>query len=324
MRSGFHPAVLAVAVALVWGVADASARPYEETKKVHSWFSFSRPVEKTPAAQLKRGDAFREDGRLRKATRAYKALVVTWPGSPEAALAQYRRAKTLDERGKLDQAFDEYQALMDRFTGLFPHDEVLARQFEIAKATMKRKRGSVFGLGGFEAPERAVPMFEAVIRNGPRSAFAPEAAFLAGMAQERAGEYELAVVAYMTSLHRYPDGAYAERSALGRARVLKKLSEESPNDVAALEQAWAATVLFLNTYPRSAEAPLVEAYRDTLAQRRARAAYDKAVFYDRLAKKPDAAREAYSSFVSAFPNSEWAGVARQRLAALGPAPEKTK
>lgn len=312
---------------LLWAVhpiaAPAQSRPFEESEKQHSWFSFNRPSKSNPADQLAWARSLRDDGRLRKATRAFRALVTTWPGSPEAPSAQLELAQTLDVRGKLEDAFEEYDGLTRRFTGGYAYDEVLRRQFEIARAILDKRRGGLLIFGGFRAPERAIPLLEKVVQNGPRSPYAPEAQFLIAQAYEWSDQLELAVVAYMTAQHRYPTGPWAEKSSFGRARMLVRLSEENPNDEETLEQAWAAVAVFLNTYPKSDDAPVAQAYRETLLRRRAKAAYDKALFYDRLAKRPAAAHQAYSTFLRQFPNSEWTAVARARMEELSPFVEKT-
>jgi hypothetical protein len=121
----------------------------------------------TAAAQLEYAHDLRAPGKLRKAGKAYRALVITWPGSAQAPEAQYGYAQMLDARGKLLDAFDEYEILMTRFVGGFPYDAVLQRQFEIGQSVMNRRRGSFLLFGGFQAPERAVPLFEASCATAP-------------------------------------------------------------------------------------------------------------------------------------------------------------
>lgn len=307
---------------LVPPTARTAEPPYEESAKQHSWISFNRPARKTAADQLAYADTLRAEGSLRKAGKAYKALVVTWPGSPQAAAAQYGHAQMLDARGKTLEAFEEYEFLMTRFAGGYPYDDVLQRQFDIAKETLTRPRGAFLFFSGFQAPERAVPLLEKVVKNGPRAAFAPEAQYLIGKAYELSEQHELAVVAYMTAQHRYPLSPFAEKASFGRAHCLYLLSEENANDTEALDQAWAATVFFINSFPRSEDVDVAKAYRETLLRRRAKASYDQAVFYDRLAHRPAAALQSYRSFVRQFPNSEWTSVASLRIEELSRTVEK--
>lgn len=316
------PLGLALLAAFCFAQTAPAARAYEESAKKHSWLSFNRPAKKTSAAQLQHADALRDKGSLRKAGRAYRALVTTWPGSAEAPAGQYGYARMLDARGKQHDAFDEYENLMTRFAGGYPYDAVLRRQFEIAQEVMNRRKGRFLFFGGFRAPERAVPLFEKVVKNGPRAEFAPQAQFLIGKAYELSEQLELAVVSYMTAQHRYPLSPYAELAAFGRAHCLYRLALESPNDEEALEQAWAGVVVFMNTYPTAADLEVAKSYRETLLRRRAKAFYDRAVFYDRIARKPTAALQTYEDFVKHFPSSEWTTLARVRIDELSNSAEK--
>lgn len=295
----------------------ARAETYVEAGKTHSWLSFSRPAKKSPAAQLSHAERLMNDNQLRKAGRAFRSLVITWPGSVEAPLAQWYYARTLDKRGKIREAFDEYQILMENYSGRFAnYDEVLARQFEIAKTVMNTRKGRVLFLPGFEAPERAIPLFEKIIQNGPRSPHAAEAQFLIGQAYENSFQYELAVVAYIATLHRYPNSPFAEGAAFGRARSLYAISKDYPNDQRALAEAWAGLMVFIRAFPNSDYRNEALDMRGVLLERKAQAAFDIADYYDRIAKRPDAALESYQDFIRQFPDSTLTARARERITQL--------
>ncbi|MCB1101271.1 MAG: tetratricopeptide repeat protein [Kiritimatiellae bacterium] len=308
---------LAAAVVLSTGVVHAKpAEPYVSTGKDHAWFSFSKPHAPDPAGQLAYAAELWSHQRFTKAFKAYRTLALTWPGSDEAATAQYMMGRILEQQKKWKDAFDAYQTLMDRYPGAFAYEEVLQRQFAIAKQEMNRKRGKFLLLPGYKAPEKAVELFEKIISNGPRTPIAPEAQFLIGQSYETSLDYELAMVAYMTTQQRYPASDYAEKAALGRARTLYKITREQPNDEASLEEAYAAAILFLNAYPDSEQADQVRDYRDNLFDRRVETAYSVAEYYDQIAKRPKAAMASYEKLIRAFPRSAQAEQARQRLEEL--------
>ncbi|MBN1268868.1 MAG: tetratricopeptide repeat protein [Kiritimatiellae bacterium] len=288
---------------------------YAEEHQTRRWRIFSTPRWNTPGEQLAHANTLRDTGRLRRAARHYRALLLRWPGSVEAALAQYEHAKLLERRGKYLPAFEEYKLLMDRFAGRFPHEEVLDRMFQIAVRTMNTRKARAF-LGGFEAPERAIPFFEEILKYGPRWEKAPEAQYLIGKIHEQVQQYEMAIEAYTTTEYRYPGTPFAEKSSFGRARCLYILAQESPNDDQAAETAWAALTLFIQDYPESEFATAATEYRNTLFRRRARTAYEKAVFYDKMARRPEAALVAYKQFVAQFPHSGWTTLAEIRIQEL--------
>ena len=291
-------------------------RPYEETSGKRGWHPFLHPAEKKPDAQLLFADQLLQAGRTKKAMKQYVALTIYWPESKEAAAAQYHYAKLWDMKGKESKAFDEYQRLFNRYPGQFPYDEVLNRQFEIATNLMYRKKGKFLFFSGFTAPERAIPMFQAIMTNAPQWEKSAETEYLMGRANELSLEYEAAIGSYMTVQNRYPDSAFAEQASFQTAYCYYLLSQESPNNEQILDAAWAAMTLFLNYYPSSEKMSVANEYRSTLYRQRAKIAYEKANYYDKIVKRPDSALIAYESMVRQFPHSDWTGLAQIRIDAL--------
>jgi outer membrane protein assembly factor BamD (BamD/ComL family) len=300
----------------------ASTKPYTEVEERHFMWIFGRPAKDNPTDQLAHAKSLQDKGKAKAAAKAFRALTAKWPGAPEAPLAQYEYAKWQDEQGKLTSAFDQYQKLVDRYAGQFPYDEVVERQFAIANEVLHKRKGKFLFFGGFKAPERAAPLFESVARNAPRGPHAAEAEYMAGLAYELSEEYELAVVSYLTVQNLYPSSPFAEQAAFGRIRAWYQMAEESPNDAEALDQAWTAASLYVASYPRSANIDQAKAYKEKLYKQRAESAYSKAVYYDKIARKPESALMSYQSFVRLFPSSELVSAAQERITQLSQIVEK--
>jgi outer membrane protein assembly factor BamD (BamD/ComL family) len=310
--------LIVLLVAFAWPVFDcaAASKVYEETSGRKGRYFFRRPRKNTPDQQLAYADKLLEEGKMRRAMRHYLALTRFWPESPQAGEAQYKYARLLDHRGKLMDAFEEYQRLFDHHTGFFPYDEVLHRQFELAEILMNRRKGKFLFFPGFTAPERAAPLFESIVKNGPQWERAPEAQFFVGQAYEKSLEYEQAVAAYMRTQQRYPASPFAEKASFRTAHCFYTLAQESPNNKQLLENAWATTTLFLTTYPRSDLAPKAREYAESLRRQRARLAYNTATYYDRIEKRPKSALIAYETLLRDFPDSDWTEKAKGRIEAL--------
>jgi outer membrane protein assembly factor BamD len=307
------PALVAVTLCLA---GCASTAPYTETEhKSFLWF-IGRPAKSNATDQYEHARALQDKGKSKAAAKAYRALTVRWPGSAEAAPAQYEYAKWRDIRGDLVDSFDEYQKLFDRYAGQFPYDAVVERQFDIAQQVLHRRKGKFLFFGGFKAPERAAPLFESVANNAPHGPHAAEAQYMSGLAYEQSEQYELAVVSYLTVQSLYPKSPFAEQSAFGRVRCWYAMATESPNDAEALDEAWTATSVYAATYPTSKYAAEARAYKDELYRRRAEAAYKTAQYYDKVARKPESALMTYQTFVKLFPTSEWTSVAQERVKQL--------
>lgn len=292
------------------------AKPYREEASRRGWSLFSRPRKKTPQAQLAYADALLDRGALKKAAKQYRLLARYWPEEPEAARAQYQYARLLDRLGKIEDAFDEYQKLFDRYPQQSPYEAVLQRQFEIAKELMNTRRGRFLIFPGFQAPERAIPLFEKIVANGPEWTNAPEAQFLIGRAHELNFEYEEAIVAYGMVQQRYQDSPFSEEASYRLVLCWRKLADEQRQNQQILKSAWTAAMFFLNAYPMSKHAAEVRDISRQLLDRLAKIAYQIADYYDRIAKKPAAAQAAYESCLREFPQTDWARKAEARLAEL--------
>ena len=181
---------------------------------------------------------------------------------------------------------------------------------------MYKKKGKFLFFPGFTAPERAIPLFQAIMTNAPQWEKAAETQYLMGRANELSLEYEAAINDYMTVQNRYPDSPFAEQASFQTAYCYYLLAQESPNNEQILDAAWAAMTLFLNNYPSSEKAPLATEYRNTMYRQRAKIAYEKANYYDKIAKRPDSALIAYENMVRQFPHSDWTGLAQIRIDAL--------
>ena len=297
-------------------VATEASRPFHEEEREPRRFRLLRPKMDEPAAQLQYADALQERGRMRRAQRQYRALVRYWPNTQEAAQAQYAYARLLEERGKLSRAFDQYETLMENYTGMFPHAHVLERFFEMGETIMDRRRARFLIFPGFHAPERAIPYFEAVVDYGPQWARAPEAQLNIARIKEQIDRLEEAVFAYDRVEFRYPRSPLVEEASFGKARTLYELSREAPNHVDGAETALHALGSFVRNYPDSEHVEEAREYMRTLYRELARLAYQKARYYDRIARRPQAAVTTYERFLEEFPDTEWSDTVRKRLETL--------
>lgn len=285
-------------------------------KKKRPGLFFHHTKKDTPAEQLAYAKKQQDKGHARAACKAYDALVHQWHETPEAAEAQHRYADLLLKRSKNEKAFDQYQYLVRYFAGTFPYQDVLETQFQIANAVRTDRHMDILFLPGYEDPPRAVPLYEKVVENGPNWDLAPEAQFYIGAIQEDDEDYEMAVVSYETLQLRYPASPYVEEAAYRRAHCLYKLSTRNARDEDQCREALTGMLAFQRNYPDNAHVKEAGTCTDELKKRLADLYYDRAIFYDKLAKKPKSAIIAYSDFIGKFPTSERRAAAEERLTVL--------
>lgn len=268
-----------------------------------------------PAAQWRHALAARNAGELKKADRLLLYLVRRWPNSAEAPLAQRARADMLYARGKLADAFEVYQALIDGYSSrMVDYDGALQSQFEIAEKVMNRRRMR-WVFGGYRAPEHAISYFEAVIRNGPHWSRAAEAQYRIGEAHEAAGQLEEAVVAYATLGYRYPDSSFAEAAAWREVTCLNHLQRKYPRSPEMMDRLLTSSTVFLSLYPDSEHAQRVKEMRNKLYYTKAERLFEIAEFYTRGPRpRPlDAALIYFKKMVAEYPQSKLVPAARRRI-----------
>ncbi|MDR0993643.1 MAG: hypothetical protein LBN38_03630 [Verrucomicrobiota bacterium] len=260
-------------------------------------------------------------GHTRAAARQALAFRLFWPYAEEAPMAQLTYARLLEQRGHLLDAFDAYQYLLDHYIGRFDFKNVMESQRRIAREVMEAKRGKFLFLPGFSAPERAIPLLEKIVQSAPEDAGTPEDYYLIGVANDRIYEYEKAINAYFATMNRFPDSDAAEKAAYAQAIAHIKLSDDAPNDKRALDTARAATMLYLQRYPRTENRPYMTAEIERLTDKQAANAFSLALYYDTILKKPESAVLEYQNFLTKFPNDKRSAEARRRIQQLSPRTE---
>lgn len=312
--------------ALVGGVW-AEGEKKEETKKARHdlhWWEHYRPAEATPETQLAWANELKAGGHTIRASKAYLALVNAWPESPQAAVAQLNYCRLLEQRDKPAKAFEEYQFLVEAYTGFFPYDEVMDRMYQIADSMATRDRYFLFIK--FQTPEEAIPLFEKLIRNGTQWKRAAELQFRIARIYEKTEQYDLAIDAYSTYHQRYPVSPLAEQALFSQGKCCYAYSRENPVASDLRENAVATLQGFLDWYPYSDMAAEARRYLTELQRDLAGGLYSQAALYDKTARTTGdkqtrrsslvAARICYERVMDEFPRSAWADRSHARVTAI--------
>ena len=323
---GFTVFIIAAAISS----ASATSTNLVERHFQKHWWESRKPGKPTPENQLNYANQLRESGSLRKASNQYRALVYTWPESPEAPIAQFNFAGCLYERNNLLSAFDEYQFLLDIYSGFAPYDEVINRQYAIADAIATRKRYFLFF--PYTSPENAIPLFERLIKNAPRWPKASELQFRIGRIYEKTKQYDMAIEAYQAYQHLYPKGSLAEQACFSRATCFHRMAKKNSVSTDMRDNARSAFQYFLNRYPKSEMADPARTYLKELQLIQATDYYQQARAYERSARRVynkkqgvqqlTAAKMIYRRLINEFSGSRWDDMARSRIKQINTKLEK--
>ncbi len=276
-----------------------------------------------PADQLKIAQGLHAKKQYRNAIDAYRRVIRRWPLSSSAQDARLGEAECLGAIGYHYKAFQEYQELIKKHPNTPHFDTVLQQQFEIGNLFLAGERQKAWGIRWLPSLDRAVEVYEQVVKNGPYSPVAPESQFRIGLAYEKQRDYLAAVHAYEKLMERYPKLPLAEGAQFQIGWEYKKESARAEYDQNAANQAIAAYTDFLLRYPKSDKVALAEQYLTGLKGEQARGLFHIGQFYEKNGHYKSALIY-YNDVIEKNPESNWATQAKDKVARLTPlAAEKT-
>jgi len=264
--------------------------------------------------------------------RSLRRFVKEDPLAPGAAEAQFQIAEILEQRGKFNNAFDEFQILINRYPDSDYFNQALAGQLRIANYYLRGSQPSFLGFSFGPTKERVQEMYKTIIGNALYGENAPIAQFNLGLAFEKAGEWSEAVDAYQRVLDNYPNSDTADDALYQIGYVYYRLGATGRSrDLSALELARETFEDFLIEFPRSEKAEQARENLNTLTESEAGDVLQIARFYDR-SRDYKAAVIYYNDVIRRLPESEDAKLAQTRIDelkaelgedALRPGPERT-
>jgi outer membrane protein assembly factor BamD len=249
---------------------------------------------------------------------AHRVLRV-WPLSDYAPRAQYLIGRALEETGKDEAAFNAYQNIIKKFPRSDNYNEVLWREYQIANRFLA---GEWFRLWGYlplyPSMGETAKLYGKIVDNGPYSDVAPHAQLRAGIAHEKAKDYDEAVKAYQTAADRYHDQPVIAADALCREGIAyEKQAATAEYDQSTAGKAIEAYTDFLTLYPDDKRAPAAEKSITKLKAEQVKGNYMIARFYEKSHRWAGAVVY-YNAVLQLNPDSPFAAPSRARIEALKP------
>jgi len=251
------------------------------------------------------------------ALKAARHVVRQWPLSDYAPQAQYLMGRCYEAKKQDEKAFREYQKLIEKYPKNQNSEEILRRQYEIAKRFLD---GQWFKLWGyipfFPSMEKTADMFQKIVNNGPYSDVAPQAQLRIGAAREKKKDYAAAVKAYELAVDRYNDRQEIAADAFYRAGMAyDKQALKAEYDQSTAGHAIATFTDFMTLYPNDPRVAEVKKVIAGLKTEQARGSYQIARYYEKH-KRWNGALIYYNEVLLQDPASQYAAEARQRIGEL--------
>jgi outer membrane protein assembly factor BamD len=248
--------------------------------------------------------------------KAARRVVRVWPLSDYAPQAQYLVGRCLEEKGKEEAAFEEYQKLLEKHPKLSNFQEVVQRQYEIANKFYAGKWFKLWGYIPYPSRDKTAEMYAKIVKTGPYSDVAPQAQLKIGAVREQQKDYPMAVKAYETASDRYHDRPQIASDATYQAGLAwNKQAQTAEYDQTTAGQAIATFTDFMALYPNDTRVPEAQKRIGSLKTEQAHGNFQIAKFYEKY-HKWKGAMVYYNEVLVQDPNSPYATEAQKRIAVL--------
>ncbi|MFA6560917.1 MAG: outer membrane protein assembly factor BamD [Verrucomicrobiia bacterium] len=279
----------------------------------------------TPKDQLEQGKEFEKVRNWNDAMASYRMLLKRWPTSIHAGEAQFRVGYCQEQQRDYYRAFLSYQKVAESYQGFDKFDELIQRQYKIGNLFLAGERVKFFFIKTFPSMDRAVEIYEKVIKNAPYSDIAPSAQMAIGYAREKQKKFDEAVAAYQKLIEKYPRSSLAEEAYFNIGLAYYRAATRSEYDQGYANKAVDAFNEYRAKFPGGSKLDIAREHITKVQTDQARGLFEVARFYDKQ-KELTAALVYYNELIARHPKSSYCEEAKQRvevlrrLAALKPAP----
>ncbi len=307
--------ILIISLLVIWPASYAHAF-WVWTPQTNRWVNPKYSVKETPKDQLQYAlEAFNAK-QWKKARDEFDRLIKYYPRAREAADAQYYIAVSLENEGKLVEAFRAYQRVIEKYPFSERSGEVVKRQYDLGNQMLegndKRSQFVKTVIGG---DYDVIEIFRAVIKNAPYGEYAAPSQYKIGLYLQEKQLYQEARDEFEKTINDYPSSEWAKAARYQIAVSDAKRSSDAARDQKVTEAAIDQFKSFVQDYP---DADLSDQAKDnirSLKEKEAANAFLVAQFYEKQ-KKVNAAKVYYHAIVEDYANTTWASKALERLRAL--------
>lgn len=261
--------------------------------------------------------ALDEQGKRKKAIKAYRKAADRYPLSPSAPEARFRQAELLKEQGDVLKSFDVYQKFLTSYQGSGLYSRALESQARMAQGAADGEvKKSFAGLKTRLDIDKVAEMLGKVRDNAPRSETSAKAQFTMAELYQGRNKPKLAIEAYQKLVRDQPESRYAAE-ALFRVGVVRMEQAESGNqNRATLDLAQEAFQDYLLQYPGHAKNAEAKRLLRSLQGKELSKSLEIAQFYDK-AGQYESAKVYYREVIKNSASGRAHDTAKARLRELG-------
>ncbi len=281
------------------------------TPKSGKWVNPKNMPKDNPKEQLAYAKSFFDINKYEEAKREFRKLLKTYPKSAEAAEGQYYLGLTEEAQGKLYEAYQAYQMVIDKYPFSERIQEVIEREYKIAERFMAGEKRKAFGID-LPVENPAIEIFGKVVENSTYGPLAPRAQYKLGLVLKGLMRYYEAEDEFNKVVSRYPDSEWASAAKFQIASCRSSLSKGPAYDQGAAQEAKERFEEFVKEHPDAVLSLDAEKNINNIREKEAEANYNIAKFYEKQ-KAFNSARIYYNDIINNYADSPWASQAAARL-----------
>ncbi|MFH1406578.1 MAG: outer membrane protein assembly factor BamD [Candidatus Omnitrophota bacterium] len=290
------------------------------TPLTRKWINPKYAVKDTPKEQLETAMTFYNAKDFEHAINEFKKLVHFYPRSQEAPESLYFLGLSYEATGYYYEAYQAYQKALEEYPHTERFDNMIEREYRLGEAFLGGAKVKLWKFPLYPSYEYSAEIFQKVVENAPFGKWAAQAQYMAGEAYKKAGMYNEASLAFMKVLNNYPQSDAIEKAKFQVAYCALKASPAPGYDDQTTEKAIEEYRSFIKEHSESEFIPEAKDALSILLEKKAENDYLIAEFYERQGKL-EAAEVYYRDILLNYPDTTWAGKAKEKLdqirAALG-------
>ncbi len=285
------------------------------TPETGKWINPDSYVRDTPEEQFNLGYKKFQEEDFKSAIESFSKLVKYYEKSKYAPEAQFYIGQAQERLGKYYQAFQAYQKIIDTYPYTSRVDEVISLEYKIGNLYFVRDnedRDFMEKMSFSDDNSRAIEIFKRVVDNSPYGEYASLAQFKLGLIYKRIGDYPGAEEAFKNLITGYPGSELTDDAVIQLAEVASE--KEAKIDYS--QEGTEVAIKRLEEMSKVGDMPQEgDKILARLKERKAESIYNTAKFYEKQ-KLYDSAVVYYEEVVKQCPNSVWAVVAAEKIAAF--------
>lgn len=276
------------------------------TPETGKWINPKHAVKDSAEEQFKYAMGLYDGKEYKRAVQELDKLIRYYPGSSHAPDAQYYTGRSYEDMEEYYHSYLAYQKMIEAYPYAKNRDEVIKRQFDIGMRFFNGEKAKVMGVALLPATDKAVEIFEQVVRNSPYGEYADKAQYKIGEAYKNTGRFAEATVAFQTLADEYPKSELINEANYQIAQCAYLASLNYAYDQGTTDKAIEKFEEF-TTYAADNEELSREAQENLkrLREKRAMGLFETARFYEKIGQFASAAIY-YKDIADKYPDSSLA------------------